>query len=99
MEVSQIQFNFWNFFSNALCALVLNFSIFLVSGRTALLCGVVRYNYFKIKDVRDVQLPVGSVSERRAKELKMEKKSSDLFDEQGLIKDASDKDNFGGYAI
>lgn len=34
MQVSQIQFNFWIFFSNALCALALNFSIFLVIGRT-----------------------------------------------------------------
>lgn len=34
MEVSQNQFNFWIFFSNALCALALNFSIFLVIGRT-----------------------------------------------------------------
>ncbi|KAG2693186.1 hypothetical protein I3760_08G085400 [Carya illinoinensis] len=34
MEVSQIQFNSWIFFSNALCALALNFSIFLVIGRT-----------------------------------------------------------------
>lgn len=34
MEVTQIQFNFWIFFSNALCALALNFSIFLVIGRT-----------------------------------------------------------------
>lgn len=34
MEVSQIQFNFWIFFSNAVCALLLNFSIFLVIGRT-----------------------------------------------------------------
>lgn len=34
MEVAQIQFNFWIFFSNALCALALNFSIFLVIGRT-----------------------------------------------------------------
>ncbi|KAE8712979.1 putative sugar phosphate/phosphate translocator [Hibiscus syriacus] len=34
MEVSQIQFNFWIFFSNALCALALNLSIFLVIGRT-----------------------------------------------------------------
>ncbi|CAA7394940.1 unnamed protein product [Spirodela intermedia] len=34
MEISQIQFNFWTFFSNALCALALNFSIFLVIGRT-----------------------------------------------------------------
>ncbi|KAI5680005.1 hypothetical protein M9H77_01232 [Catharanthus roseus] len=35
MEVSQIQFNFRIFFSNALCALALNFSIFLVIGRTS----------------------------------------------------------------
>ncbi|XP_074342561.1 putative sugar phosphate/phosphate translocator At3g17430 [Apium graveolens] len=34
MEVSQIKFNFWIFFSNAICALALNFSIFLVIGRT-----------------------------------------------------------------
>ncbi|MCL7026566.1 hypothetical protein MKW94_030791 [Papaver nudicaule] len=34
MEVSQIRFNFWIFFSNALSALALNFSIFLVIGRT-----------------------------------------------------------------
>ncbi|KAG0498679.1 hypothetical protein HPP92_003005 [Vanilla planifolia] len=34
MEVLQIQFNFWIFFTNALCALALNFSIFLVIGRT-----------------------------------------------------------------
>lgn len=34
MDISQIQFNFWIFFTNALCALALNFSIFLVIGRT-----------------------------------------------------------------
>ncbi|XVE82363.1 hypothetical protein DITRI_Ditri15bG0142400 [Diplodiscus trichospermus] len=34
MAVSQIQFNFWIFFSNALCALALNVSTFLVIGRT-----------------------------------------------------------------
>ncbi|XP_020577658.1 probable sugar phosphate/phosphate translocator At3g17430 [Phalaenopsis equestris] len=34
MELSQIQFNFWIFFTNALCAFALNFSIFLVIGRT-----------------------------------------------------------------
>lgn len=34
IEVSQFQFNFWIFFTNALCALALNFSIFLVIGRT-----------------------------------------------------------------
>lgn len=34
MDVSQIQFSFWIFLSNAVCALALNFSIFLVIGRT-----------------------------------------------------------------
>lgn len=130
MEVSQIQFNFWIFFSNALCALALNFSIFLVIGRTgavtirvagvlkdwilialstvifpesiitklniigyaigtdfsilfcelvmklrlnfmlffsAALCGVVMYNYLKVKEVRASQLPMESTAERAAK--------------------------------
>lgn len=130
MEVSQIQFNFWIFFSNALCALALNFSIFLVIGRTGAvtirvagvlkdwilialstlifpestittlnitgyaigkltipyfwelyankhhideilfciaLCGVVMYNYLKIKDVRASQLPVDTIIDRTAK--------------------------------
>lgn len=34
MDASQIQFNHWIFFSNALCALALNISTFLVIGRT-----------------------------------------------------------------
>ena len=34
METQQITFNFWIFFSNALCALALNISVFLVIGRT-----------------------------------------------------------------
>lgn len=34
MESQQITFNFWVFFSNALCALALNVSVFLVIGRT-----------------------------------------------------------------
>lgn len=34
IEVAQIQFNFWIFFSNALSALALNISTFLVIGRT-----------------------------------------------------------------
>ncbi|CAH9069544.1 unnamed protein product [Cuscuta epithymum] len=117
MEVTQIQFNFWIFFSNALCALALNFSIFLVIGRTGAvtirvagvlkdwilialstvvfpestitklniigyaiaLCGVVMYNYLKVKDARASQLPMASIVDRTCKELKMEKKSSDLF--------------------
>ncbi|XP_019163276.1 PREDICTED: probable sugar phosphate/phosphate translocator At3g17430 [Ipomoea nil] len=117
MEVSQIQFNFWIFFSNALCALALNFSIFLVIGRTGAvtirvagvlkdwilialstivfpestitklniigygiaLCGVVMYNYLKVKESRASQLPMASIMDRTAKDLKMEKKSSDLY--------------------
>ncbi|KAL8094423.1 hypothetical protein AgCh_036089 [Apium graveolens] len=114
MEVSQIQFNFWIFLSNAFAALALNFSIFLVIGRTGAvtirvagvlkdwllialstiifpestittlnitgyaiaLCGVVMYNYLKVKDVR-AQLPLDSIAEKAAKGL-MERKSSDL---------------------
>ncbi|KAF3456454.1 hypothetical protein FNV43_RR01104 [Rhamnella rubrinervis] len=117
MEVSQIQFNFWIFFTNALCALALNFSIFLVIGRTGAvtirvagvlkdwilialstvifpestitglniigyaiaLCGVVMYNYIKVKDVRASQLPADGISERITKDWKLEKKSSDIF--------------------
>ena len=140
IEYSQFQFNFWIFFSNALCALALNFSIFLVLGRTgavtirvagvlkdwilialstvifpesiitglniigyaigsspciltwkfqsyncilymckcevfladlsiwpAALCGVVMYNYIKVKDVRASQLPSESIPERISK--------------------------------
>ncbi|KAK4478364.1 hypothetical protein RD792_017654, partial [Penstemon davidsonii] len=116
MEVSQIQFNFWIFFSNAVCALLLNFSIFLVIGRTGAvtvrvagvlkdwilialstvifpesiitglniigyavaLCGVVLYNYLKIRDVRSTQSPE-SVPERITKDWKLEKKSSDVY--------------------
>ncbi|CAN0855132.1 Probable sugar phosphate/phosphate translocator At3g17430 [Linum grandiflorum] len=117
MEVSQIQFNFWIFFSNALCALALNFSIFLVIGRTGAvtirvagvlkdwilialstvifpestitglniigyaiaLCGVVMYNYLKVREVRaSSQLPE-TVPERLTKDWKLEKKSSDIF--------------------
>ncbi|KAI4344711.1 hypothetical protein L6164_011905 [Bauhinia variegata] len=117
MEVSQIQFNFWIFFSNALSALALNFSIFLVIGRTGAvtirvagvlkdwilialstvifpestitglniigyaiaLCGVVMYNYIKVKDVRASQSPEESIPDRIAKDWKFEKKSSDIF--------------------
>lgn len=117
MAVSQIQFNFWIFFSNALCALALNVSIFLVIGRTGAvtirvagvlkdwilialstvvfpestitglniigyaiaLCGVVMYNYIKVKDVRASQLPSDSIPERLTKDWKLEKKSSDIF--------------------
>lgn len=118
MEVTQIQFNFWIFFSNALCALALNFSIFLVIGRTGAvtirvagvlkdwilialstiifpestitglniigyaiaLCGVVMYNYIKVKDVRaSNQLPMENIPERTTKDWKLDKKSSDLY--------------------
>ncbi|KAK9991975.1 hypothetical protein SO802_026960 [Lithocarpus litseifolius] len=117
MQVSQIQFNLWIFFSNAICALALNFSIFLVIGRTGAvtirvagvlkdwilialstvifpestitglniigyaiaLCGVVMYNYIKVKDVRASQQPAESLPERITKDWKLEKKSSDIF--------------------
>uniref|UniRef100_A0A2P2MMV1 Organic anion transporter n=1 Tax=Rhizophora mucronata TaxID=61149 RepID=A0A2P2MMV1_RHIMU len=116
IAVSQIQFNFWIFFSNALCALALNFSIFLVIGRTGAitirvagvlkdwilialstvifpestitglniigyaiaLCGVVMYNYLKVRDARASQLPE-TIPERTTKDWKLEKKSSDIF--------------------
>ncbi|KAG5555397.1 hypothetical protein RHGRI_012815 [Rhododendron griersonianum] len=136
MEVSQIQFNFWIFFSNAICALALNFSIFLVIGRTGAvtvrvagvlkdwilialstvvfpestitglniigyaiaLCGVVMYNYLKVKDVRASQLAPDSLPERIAKasfcfDWKLEKKSSDLQtpdSSDGVTSSASD---------
>ncbi|XP_022946623.1 probable sugar phosphate/phosphate translocator At3g17430 isoform X2 [Cucurbita moschata] len=115
MQVTQIQFNFWIFFSNALCALALNFSIFLVIGRTGAvtirvagvlkdwilialstvifpestitglniigyaiaLCGVLMYNYIKVKDVRASQLSSESIPERM--DWKLEKRSSDIF--------------------
>ncbi|KAJ6719940.1 SUGAR PHOSPHATE TRANSPORTER DOMAIN-CONTAINING PROTEIN-RELATED [Salix purpurea] len=129
MEISQIQFNFWIFFSNALCALALNFSIFLVIGRTGAvtirvagvlkdwilialstvifpestitglniigyaiaLCGVVMYNYLKVKDVRASQLPE-SIPDRMTKDWKLEKKSSDIF----TPKNSSDNNGGGG---
>ncbi|KAI3737833.1 hypothetical protein L2E82_27846 [Cichorium intybus] len=102
IEVSQIQFNFWIFFSNAICALALHLSIFLVIGRTGAvtirvagvlkdwilialstlifpesaitglnifgyaiaLCGVVMYNYIKVRDVKASQIPPESIPER-----------------------------------
>ncbi|XVF28117.1 hypothetical protein REPUB_Repub15cG0001600 [Reevesia pubescens] len=117
IAVSQIQFNFWIFFSNALCALALNLSTFLVIGRTGAvtirvagvlkdwilialstvifpesiitglniigyaiaLCGVVMYNYIKVKDGRASQLPADSIPERLTKDWKLDKKSSDIF--------------------
>ncbi|XP_027093742.2 probable sugar phosphate/phosphate translocator At3g17430 [Coffea eugenioides] len=127
MEVSQIQFNFGIFFSNALSALALNFSIFLVIGRTSAvtirvagvlkdwilialstvvfpestittlnivgyaiaICGVIMYNYLKVKDVRASQLPIENLAERTAKEFKMEKKSSDLYVPDDTINSSS----------
>ncbi|KAL0393374.1 UNVERIFIED_CONTAM: putative sugar phosphate/phosphate translocator [Sesamum radiatum] len=135
MEVSQIQFNFWIFFSNAICALLLNFSIFLVIGRTGAvtvrvagvlkdwilialstvifpestitglniigyaiaLCGVVLYNYLKVKEVRASQTPE-IIPDRITKEWKLEKKSSDLYtpdsinDDDGSGSNASNSD-------
>ncbi|KAL2470213.1 putative sugar phosphate/phosphate translocator [Abeliophyllum distichum] len=132
MEISQIQFNFWIFFSNAVCALLLNFSIFLVIGRTGAvtmrvagvlkdwilialstvvfpesmitglniigyaiaLCGVVLYNYLKVKDVRATQLASESIPERIAKDWKLEKKSSDVYrpDSSNVVEGISTSD-------
>ncbi|KAK9282083.1 hypothetical protein L1049_004995 [Liquidambar formosana] len=121
MEVLQIQFNFWTFFSNALCALALNISIFLVIGRTGAvttrvsgvlkdwilialstavfpestittlnivgyavaLCGVLMYNYLKVRDVCASQLPSESVPERVLKDLKREKSSAPYIPNNG----------------
>ncbi|KAF5198035.1 Solute carrier family 35 member c2 [Thalictrum thalictroides] len=129
MQVSQIQFNFWIFFSNALSALALNFSIFLVIGRTGAvtirvagvlkdwilialstvifpestitglniigyaiaLCGVVMYNYLKVKDVRASQLIAESIPERATKDWKLEKKSSEIY-----MSDINDGGSNGG---
>ncbi|KAK6146368.1 hypothetical protein DH2020_020237 [Rehmannia glutinosa] len=129
MEVSQIQFNIWIFFSNALCALALNFSIFLVIGRTGAvtirvagvlkdwilialstvifpestitrlniigyaiaLCGVVMYNYLKAKDIHSPQIPGESIIERATKDLKAEKRSSNVY-----FLDENSKNSLGG---
>lgn len=117
MEVAQIQFNYWIFFSNAFCALALNFSIFLVIGRTGAvtfrvagvlkdwiliglstilfpestisglnitgyaiaLCGVVMYNYIKVKDGRSSQLSLEDFQDRNMKDWKLEKKLCDIY--------------------
>eukprot|EP00249_Psilotum_nudum_P015527 c25375_g1_i3 orf=1126-2271(-) len=125
MESQQITFNFWIFFTNALCALALNFSIFLVIGRTGAitvrvagvlkdwilialstlvfpesmltglniigyaiaLCGVVLYNYIKMKDAwASSQLPTDVLPEKGRllmKDRKLEKKSLDVYNSNG----------------
>ncbi|KAL3641858.1 hypothetical protein CASFOL_012673 [Castilleja foliolosa] len=136
MEVSQIQFNFWIFFSNAICALLLNFSIFLVIGRTGAvtvrvagvlkdwilialstvifpesiitglniigyaiaLCGVVLYNYLKVKEVRGSQNS-DSIPERVSKEWKLEKKSSDVFKPDSNNGDEIDSLTVGDFGV
>uniref|UniRef100_M0ZM64 Sugar phosphate transporter domain-containing protein n=2 Tax=Solanum tuberosum TaxID=4113 RepID=M0ZM64_SOLTU len=67
-----------------------------ITGYAIALCGVVMYNYLKIKDVRAVQLPVDSVSDRIAKELKMEKKSSDLYVPDDIVKNSGGKGSRNG---
>ncbi|MBA0683799.1 hypothetical protein Goari_025428 [Gossypium aridum] len=134
MAVSQIQFNFWIFFSNALCALALNLSTFLVIGRTGAvtirvagvlkdwilialstvifpestitglniigyaiaLCGVVMYNYIKVKDGRASQLPSDSIPERFTKDRdwKLDKKSSAIINPSS--NSDSNEGNFNG---
>lgn len=132
MEISQIQFNFWIFFSNALSALALNFSIFLAIGRTGAvtirvagvlkdwilialstvvfpestitglniigyaiaLCGVVMYNYLKVKDARVLQHLPESIPERISKDWKLEKKSSDLYTPSDSSNNVGDGSSF-----
>ncbi|CAL5425839.1 unnamed protein product [Camellia sinensis] len=62
-----------------------------VIGYAIALCGVVMYNYLKVKDVRASQLPVESIPERAVKDLRMEKKSSDLY-----VPDSSNNSSNGG---
>ncbi|PON43218.1 Sugar phosphate transporter domain containing protein [Parasponia andersonii] len=126
IEVSQIEFNFWIFFSNALAALALNISTFLVIGRTGAvtirvagvmkdwilialstvlfpeslitglnitgyaiaLCGVVVYNYLKMRDARASQLPSVIIPDKAVQELKMEK-SYDLYTPDDIDKNSN----------
>nr|CAD1842532.1 unnamed protein product [Ananas comosus var. bracteatus] len=136
MDMSHIQFNFWIFFSNALCALALNLSIFLVIGRTGAvtirvagvlkdwilialstilfpestitglniigygiaLCGVVMYNYLKVKDVRaSNQLPSESIPDRAMKDWKLDKKSSDIYNDN--VDSNTGVSNFGSNSV
>ncbi|KAL7171916.1 hypothetical protein ACSBR2_031578 [Camellia fascicularis] len=62
-----------------------------VIGYAIALCGVVMYNYLKVKDVRASQLSVESIPERAVKDLRMEKKSSDLY-----VPDSSNNSSNGG---
>ncbi|CAI8610852.1 unnamed protein product [Vicia faba] len=43
------------------------------------LCGVVMYNYIKVRDVRASQLTAESIPDRITKDWKLEKKSSDIY--------------------
>ncbi|KAI4372523.1 hypothetical protein MLD38_010743 [Melastoma candidum] len=119
IQVLPVQFNLWVFFSNAVCALALNFSIFLVIGRSGAvtvrvagvlkdwilialstvlfpdstitglniigyaiaLCGVIMYNYIKVKDGKASQKSVDTIPERiiQVQERKSDKRSSDVF--------------------
>ncbi|KAJ7517628.1 hypothetical protein O6H91_21G032200 [Diphasiastrum complanatum] len=124
MEDQQWKFNFFVFFSNALCAFALNVSIFLVIGRTGALtvrvagvlkdwllialstilfpeskltglniggyaialCGVVLYNYLKLRDARAVsQLPLDAIP-AKLKDWKLDKKVSDISSDGGDLK-------------
>ncbi|WZZ61878.1 hypothetical protein YC2023_061985 [Brassica napus] len=50
-----------------------------IIGYAIALCGVVMYNYIKVRDVKASQLTADSLPDRINKEWKMEKKSSDKF--------------------
>ncbi|KAK2970226.1 LOW QUALITY PROTEIN: hypothetical protein RJ640_021662 [Escallonia rubra] len=107
MEVSQIQFNFWIFFSNALCALALNFSIFLVIGRTGAVtvrvAGVLK-DWILIA-LSTVIFPESTITQLNiigyaialcGVDLKMEKKSSDLYIPDSLNNSGGGKNGRNG---
>ncbi|KAL0381162.1 UNVERIFIED_CONTAM: putative sugar phosphate/phosphate translocator, partial [Sesamum angustifolium] len=68
-----------------------------IIGYAIALCGVVLYNYLKVKEVRASQTPE-SIPDRITKEWKLEKKSSDLYtpdsinDDNGSGSNASNSD-------
>ncbi|KAI4370207.1 hypothetical protein MLD38_018577 [Melastoma candidum] len=135
IQVSPIQFNFWVFFSNAVCALALNFSIFLVIGRSGAvtvrvagvlkdwilialstvlfpdstitglniigyaiaLCGVIMYNYIKVKDGKASQKSADTIPDRimQVQERKPDKRSSDVFSPRYRGSDSDDGSNGG----
>ncbi|MED6162360.1 hypothetical protein PIB30_069751 [Stylosanthes scabra] len=62
-------------FSLSLSFVLITHSVFT----SAALCGVVMYNYIKVKDVRASQQPTEIIPERITKDWRFEKKSSDMY--------------------